>query len=237
MQRRTFVKTVAAIFGNSLVPSLVVAAPDLSPWTSGEWKHSRFDFHRPFEQGQSIYATDARACVRIPNSGVIMSEDNARLPNADGLFWDVFTEQNARWSAFTPAAKSRPDSPCPHCFRWDYDDPAHFVEYEKHEAEVRHWVEFGGPEPVRESKCPVCRGGSFDHVFEVDGLAVNAYYAQEIKRFGNVEVMNLSRSQSPGILEYSRLMEESGRINYADPNYCLAFRGDGVQGLVMSMND
>ena len=229
MKRRTFFKTTAAIFGSAMV-SPVVQRPDLTPWCDAE--SFRWDLANPFGQGEYTYATDCRACVRV-NGIWVPSDANAKVPEADGLFWDVFDDRNLIWQPMDNARyqtiASRGSMACPNCFK----RPGRPATCEDDYYHPRFDPDSGEIAPA----CHLCKDGC-KVVRRADGSVISAYYGRLLDELGDVEVCKVGRSQLESVQACLHTYEDTrpGYWQYTSPGDCVAFRTDRMQGLIMPID-
>lgn len=213
MDRRTFNKSVAGIFGSLLLPSRMLGGtPTLIELQQFcDEKHLRWDFSQPFGQGEWTYATDARICVRTK---LVKPPDKAselNLPDANGLGW-IHSEPQ-RWRAWPRKSWiSAGYDMCPMC-DWTGRVGA---------GVVACGCDFGcdrcgDTEYVGGERCDYCEGkgfGDFPSIQPVGRLHVRGIYDRKIRSLGDVEYVF---------------------VNPSHPESPIAFRFDGGQGIVMPL--
>lgn len=217
MTRRGFLATSAGLLLSTLVKP-AKRPLDLSAFCD-PLSHHKYDLRSPFRQGDWLYATNSRTCVRSRPTAADISNGSAKLPPADGLpWWDH--DRLRGWKPLRGEVLMVPWE-CPTCDGWGLAGNLRDCPQCDGEAALDCPCRNG---VVGDRVCPDCNGIPVSK--PVPGLVRigGAYYAaHEVRKF-----------QAAGECDYvatTRWTPHS--ISHDEP---MRIRGDGFDGLLMPVD-
>ncbi len=223
MQRRQFLKTVAAV---AMVPQISLRREIdrealLSQFVRHDQWMGRWDLEKPFLYGDLGYATDGRILCRT--SLVAPETDGeARLPNVIAA-WETY-KPVGQWSVEgLPSISELTDKPnewscgiCPLCddrrislgeHYPDFTDPQIKAEVDAMDYDI-------DDNTVRDPSCPLCHGKNYRGPWTVTYRGVKLSYGYAKKIF-----------TLPGV-----------QLAPAATSHCLLFRADEFEGIAMGLS-